>query len=506
MASARACAAGPAGLRVVAAVVVAAVGCGAASLLWASRTWPLVHDGPLMHYVAWRILDGAVPYRDLFDMNMPGVYAIHALALVTLGSGDLAFRVFDVATLLVAAGGVAAAVRPLGPWGGAAGAAAFALYHVAGGAWVTGQRELLLCAALAWAGALLVRALADPARTGPLAGAALAVGVGVWIKPHAGLLALALVAVAWRHPARGRALAAVGAGLGAPAALALGWLAAAGALAAFVDIVLGYLIPLYGRLGRVSLADALRRYDFGAPVLAGLGLWGALGAGALAAAGERRGLAVLLAGVTYGAVHYGAQGRGWEYHAYPLALGVIALGAAGLSAALRDGRRALAAALLLVLAGVGWTLFGIGERNLAPPWIAAKAARARAVAELLRPDVAAGGTVQVLDTTEGGIAALLRVRAREPTRFIYDFHFYHDVERPYVRRLRAELVAGLAARPPAAVVLFETAWPVGRYDRLDGFSELSRWLVGGYRLAVEGDGFRLYRRVAGATAAGGSGG
>ncbi|MBI4637470.1 MAG: hypothetical protein HY727_14075, partial [Candidatus Rokubacteria bacterium] len=43
-----------------------------ATLTWRSRSWPLVHDGPIMHYIAWRIAEGAVPYRDLFDMNFPG--------------------------------------------------------------------------------------------------------------------------------------------------------------------------------------------------------------------------------------------------------------------------------------------------------------------------------------------------------------------------------------------------------------------------------------------------
>ena len=59
-----------------------------------------------MHYIAWRILEGAAPYRDLFDMNFPGVYAAHALLLVTLGPGDHAFRVFDLTLLAAACAGL----------------------------------------------------------------------------------------------------------------------------------------------------------------------------------------------------------------------------------------------------------------------------------------------------------------------------------------------------------------------------------------------------------------
>ena len=61
-------------------------------LAWRSLGWPLVHYAPLMHYVAWRIAEGAVPYRDLFDMNFPGVYLLHLLVVRTLGAGDLPCR------------------------------------------------------------------------------------------------------------------------------------------------------------------------------------------------------------------------------------------------------------------------------------------------------------------------------------------------------------------------------------------------------------------------------
>ncbi|MGH7263231.1 MAG: hypothetical protein ACREMB_00035, partial [Candidatus Rokuibacteriota bacterium] len=133
-----------------------------------------------------------------------------------------------------------------------------------------------------------------------------------------------------------------------------------------------------------------------------------------------------------------------------------------------------------------------GAGNVEPAWIAAKVARARAAAEALEPIVGRGGAVQVLDTTEGGIHALYLVRGRQPTRFLYDFHFYHDVDHRYVQGLRRELLAGLRARPPAAVLLFERGWPAGGYERIDDFPELAAWLAAGYRLARAGDGFRVY--------------
>lgn len=428
-------------------------------------------------------------------------YAVHLAVVGLLGPGDLAFRALDVAVLAATAAALGVALRPLGPWGGVAAGALFALYHVAGGPWLAGQRDLLVAAALAWVAAGVLRAVGAGGswRALWLGGAALTLGTAVWLKPHAAVLVPPLAVVAWRRPDRGRALALVGLGLALPAAAALG---------AFADLVLGYLVPLYSRLGRTAVTSELVRRDYGAIVLAGLAAWALLGAITLGQGRRAPALAVLGGGVLYGALHFWGQGRGWQYHFYPLALFAAALGGAGLAAALRDRRRVLAAALAGILAVTGAALGAKGDRNRDPRWIREKIERVARVAEALRPVVAAGGTVQVLDTTEGGVHALLRAGARQPTRFLYDFPFHHDAGHPYVRALRAELVTGLRARPPGAVVLFANGWPHGGFERVEAFPELAAWLEAGYRLAEATEGYRLYlaRALAAGRAPGAGGG
>ena len=202
-----------AGLDALTWTTVGLTGGLAAYLTVGSLGWPLVHDGPLMHYVAARLLEGAAPYRDLFDMNWPGVYLAHALALVVLGRGDGAFRAFDLAILAGTTAGLVAALRPFGRRGAAAAVALFWLYHLAGGAWRAGQRDLLLCLPLA---GLAGAALADAARPRrwTLGLAAGALGVAVWIKPHAALLIPLVAWLAWRRPPAERGAAATVAGLG----------------------------------------------------------------------------------------------------------------------------------------------------------------------------------------------------------------------------------------------------------------------------------------------------
>src|SRR5436190_18808294 len=191
-------------ISAVSAVVAAGV-VFVALLAWRSRGWPLIHDVALMHYVAWRIGEGAIPYRDLFDMNQPGTYLIHLAVLRALGGGDLGWRLLDLGWLAATAGAIALFAAPWGALASAAAALLFATYHLAGGAWQAGQRDFLLCVFLI-AGALgvtrwLESAAGARARVALLCGG-LALGAAMTIKPHAIALAAALamlvVLAAWR--------------------------------------------------------------------------------------------------------------------------------------------------------------------------------------------------------------------------------------------------------------------------------------------------------------------
>ena len=139
-------------------------------------------------------------------------------------------------------------------------------------------------------------------------------------------------------------------------------------------------------------------------------------------------------------------------------------------------------------------LRGEGSEASDAGWIAVKTRRVSALSADLAARAAPGDLVQMFDTTDGGAHALLRRRLVAPTRFVYDFHFYHHVDAPMIQRLRAELIHDLTAHPPALVVLWHAGWPAGGYDRLDRFPALKEWLTTSYRVAREGDGYRIYAK------------
>jgi hypothetical protein len=153
----------------------------------------------------------------------------------------------------------------------------------------------------------------------------------------------------------------------------------------------------------------------------------------------------------------------------------------------------LTASLILAVALLGSK--GAGSAAAAESgWVSAKARRVSAVVEALKRYLEPGDHVQVLDTTDGGIHALLRLGIAQPTRFLYDFHFFHDTGTPVVRALRRELLRGLERRPPRCVVFFAGGWPTGGWERLSSFPELQRLLAARYREAVRGDGFIVYAK------------
>jgi len=295
--------------------------------------------------------------------------------------------------------------------------------------------------------------------------------------------------------------AVLGAGLLVPA-LVFGWLGWRGGLGAFIAILTGYLLPLYSHVGRVSAVQALGTHRHGWLVLVLLGVLGllALLGPAPGGSGARRALALLGAG--YGWLHFSLQGKGWEYHLYPLAfflcaLVPFALASTGFASerAPWPARRRVAA--LVVLAALVVTLGAKGVEALDAPWVAEKARRVAALSRDLTPLLAAGDTVQVMDVTEGGIHALLRLGVRQPTRFIYDFHFFHDAGDARIQALRAEFVTALESRPPAAVVVMRDAWNEPGYERLREVPGLMPLLDRAYTLAVEGDAYRIYAKRAG---------
>ena len=110
-----------------------------------SLQWPIAHDEAPLFYEAFLMrVAGLVPYRDLFDFQMPGSYIAYSIIGRLSGFDGFRIRILDIlilATLLII---TFFAMRRFGKTSAIAAALLFGLKYLQGGPSMSLQREYLL--------------------------------------------------------------------------------------------------------------------------------------------------------------------------------------------------------------------------------------------------------------------------------------------------------------------------------------------------------------------------
>jgi len=494
------------------AFCVMAVGAGAAWGLYYSWHWPLAHDAATLHYIAWRLLGGAVPYRDIYEADLPVTYALHMLCIRLLGESDAAFRAFDLTMACLSAYGFWRLLARDSRGYALAAGAMFLCFHLSHGVKAPAERDFLMVPFILLALSQLHDWLARPSlRSALLCG--LWIGVALGIKPVAALLgvlslpAMAVAARPWKQWLRAGLMMGLGAAL--PVAAMLAWLAASGGFHALVEIFLEYMLPFYARLQppgwqywAIFVLTFLSSFAF---VLAGLWHNGAL---------ERRDRLVMLVALAYGFAHFIAQGKGMWYHVYPLAAAAILLVAWQLA---RPGlcriERLLVAATAAVgiftyspLAGMGQAI-GTADAELvrwrAMPEVKQQVQQAlERVPASLREDYLKARPQQAVAFMGHPSGELWNLAYREhwvtPLRHIYSFPLYGLPNEPFIERQAQQLHRALADILPPVVLVSGESWPYSEplvYRTLDGRQPWQRFLAGHYRLVQDNPHYRIYYRI-----------
>ena len=497
-------------LRVLLALAIAIGGIAAVVAALASLHWRYAHDSPLMIYAGWLVSNGAVPYRDFFDMNMPGPYfAMWAMGQV-FGWGDLGFRLFDLLCLAAISIFTYQWLRKMGSWSAPTAPVLFALWYLRGGPWMSLQREYLGLVPLA---AMLATATAG--REGSISirrcfFSGVFAGLTLLIKPQFLMLCaplLAYIATIGQRPIPlSRRLVSFGAGVTLVLAAMLLYLLATDSLRSFWQIVVNYW-PLYAHMtGDHVPISGLDRLLYIARTLRDKLLvfylpMAVVGIVAMDHVRKNQRLLWLIAALLAAAALYpAAAGQFWSYHWIPFSY--FAVCAASLAAVPQEPKSLAtvlpAALLVFLLAFYSSTTaddlwFRYMAQNIeAPP----KNGVPDEVAGFLRGHMKKGDTVQPLDWSGGAVHGMLMARAPLATRFMYDFHFYHHVNHPYVAALREEFMAELSAAHPRFIVdVFENKpWPNGPETSRD-FPALQKHLEAHYRLAQLGESYRIWERI-----------
>jgi hypothetical protein len=480
--------------------------------IWDSLDWPYIHDTSLMLYAGWFIGEGAAPYRDLFDMNMPGTYLAMQALVTFFGWSDLGVRLGDICLAALIATGTFFALRRGGRWPALAGSLLFPLWYLRGGPSISLQREVM---ALAPVALMLGLAESNAAPRWRSFGTGVMAGLVVSVKPQLFILTVP-VFCRLRSRAPGESVAQTLRDVAAGIMIPLGgmglFLVTRGSVSGFLDIATGYW-PLYGQLnGDHRILSGSERFSYLVDsTWHGLQhrytILGLLGLGIGYVNPPVRGLAWTWSGlVLAGAVYPALSGQFWVYHWVPLhyaLLGAAALALAGPpmpSKVLRAAQVGAAAATVLVVAYASADAIAGARAGRRDNDVVLARERVRGapseIGAFLEQHLVPGDLVQPLDWTGGAIHGMLTARTPLATRFMYDFHFYHHVDEPYIQRLRREFMREMwSTRPRFVVDVFgKRPFPMGPRTSTD-FPELRDFLETHYRLIHEGSTFRVLERV-----------
>jgi Dolichyl-phosphate-mannose-protein mannosyltransferase len=467
-------------------VIVAALGIAATVLVLMSYQWPLQGDAQVFHYSHFLIQNGFAPYRDIPDINMPGVYLIEDWATHVFGGSDLGWRVYDFTLLAVLTSAMIVIARTYDWIAGLFAGVIFALAHGCMGPWNTAQRDEVMTVLILVAYAFLFEALRKH-KPWMLFASGLSLGMASAIKPTVAPFGIVLLAMtAWRLRKEGKSAAAYM------------WLGVAGATLAGV-LVLTYLVryhavgdfyycarqltSFYTGQDRASLRTMLRHVvPFGAAVILPFGI--------IVALVEKRWRnwerTALMVGVVFGAFSYFAQGKGYSYHVYPLAAMILLWSSLELMLAMRSrkwtrrvGIAGIAVGILIAIPTYFHRLPGFSP------------IRDDYTVTLQSDLTRLGGArlnhqVQCLDLIDGCFAALYHLRLVQSTGFMGDLLLFSPGTSPVIGELRETFWNTMSQNPPSVIVLSnETFYGPRTFNKINVWPSFAAYLKDNYHPVVD---------------------
>jgi hypothetical protein len=138
---------------------------------------------------------------------------------------------------------------------------------------------------------------------------------------------------------------------------------------------------------------------------------------------------------------------------------------------------------------------GFMRQLLGHPVTPPKAGRVDEIASFLKEHLRSGDKVQPLDWTGGAVHGMLISKAVLATSYLYDYHFYHHVSKPYIQRIRKRFINQLEEEKPRYVInMYEKPRPRGA-DTTTEFAELQEFIDEHYVTVYKGNGFDILEKL-----------
>ncbi len=488
-----------------------------------SLHWQLQYDSAFLHYVAYLINEhGFVPYRDIFELNMPGTYLFHMAIGRMFGYSDFAFRMVDIAWLTATLTVTWFIMKPVGRVVAFASCLLFGLIYLGSGPSTSLQRDAITILPIATALLLATRHSSNNLINNFihfLLGILFA--IVALIKPHLaiGLPALIVykciydtnalksVKTLIKHCIVGGIFALVG--FLATLTMPFLWLWRIGGLQPFWDIFSSY-VPLYLQMSgdfqfRETLyrvIDVLRLYlKFGGfDILLMTSMFGMYIVLIKSMSAATKKLAILLLSfVILYSISAAIGGKLWVYHWMPYVYFASLCTAMVLfsSPLFENLHRSIILPLLIFIVTVMMT---VRPAQVAVQQVfydqqpAIMKGRVDEIATYLNEHLSPTDKVQPLEWIGGAVHAMLISKSVVATPYITDFQFYHHVSNPYIQKLRKNFMIKLKGEMPTFIIeVYETS-RVSGLDTTDNFPELRKFIKQNYKKDYTGDGFDIFRR------------
>lgn len=430
--------------------------------------WKQVNDPAQLHYLCFLMDHGMAPYRDLFEINMPGIYLVNWSVMHSLGAGSAAWRLFDFSLMAIAAWAMIAIAWPYDWLAGVFGATLFILFHGRDGAGQEGQRDFIIAVLLLCAYAFLFECFRSR-RKWPMFAFGLCAGMAGTIKPTPlpfALVLLVLVAIQWKQAGEpvGKPVLYALLGFVAPLAIVCAFLFSKHALGSFWYL-LRVELPFYETLGRVPVSTLL--------TLMATSSIKTLALIAMTIAVMKRDWwnwegKLLVLGILFGFASYFGQGKAFPYHRYPMMAFLLLWAGLQIIPALRAQRMVR----MFAIAGVSFAMI-----------VAALYVR-EAVHKVWDPEFSdsltadlnhlggrrLSGHVQCIDMPADCDSALYRMRLVQSTGLFYDYLIFGSAQQQVIRDLRRRFWWQFQSNTPQVVVVGTGLFPYGR-----GYAKLASW-------------------------------
>jgi len=430
--------------------------------------WKQVNDPAQLSYLCFLMDHGMAPYRDLLEINMPGIYLVNWSVMHMLGEGSFAWRIFDFSLMGAAAWAMIVIARPYDWLAGVLGATLFALYHGRDGAGQAGQRDFIIAVLLLCAYAFLFEFFRHRHEWAIFAFGVCA-GLAATIKPTPlpfVFLILVLAAIHLKRTGKPIARPSLYALLGllVPFAVVCAFLVSKHSVGSFWYL-LRVELPFYKSLGRLPYPTLMTLVaSASVRTLALIALAIAL----LKWQGWNWESKLLVTGIIFGIASFIGQGKGFPYHRYPM----LAFLFLWVGLQIVTGLRARGVVGILAAAGFVFALILVplyvreaSRKVWDPQFIDSLAADLNHLGgrEL-------SGHVQCIYMPADCDDALYRLRLVQSTGLFYDYLIFGSAQQQVIRDARQQFWRQFQKNPPQVVVVGSGLYPDGF-----GYGKLASW-------------------------------